>query len=335
MKNKEIILSFDYELFFGYKSGTVLKSIIEPTNTMLNALDQINAKATYFVDYLMLKYISEVGDMDSYNLLVSQIKDMVARGHRIELHIHSHWIDAKYNNDGTWDFSDFTHYSLSSLSQDVVEDMFVEGVFMLNQIAQTVDLHYQVVAFRAGGWSILPFSHLRQAFLKSGLKIDSSVASGFHLVSDHSDIDFTSVPRESSYYFDTDVTVQSDKKTFLEVPITTYTFYTPFTKLYSKIHIKLHRGRYLSLTDGTHSRSLSGKDSDILSKVLKFIMPARRMYTLSLSVPCLVVAKMFFAKRRLMVFIDHPKDFAQSNIDVLHAISKYSNFITYNDLLKK
>ena len=62
MPRKKIILSFDYELFFGYKSGTVRKSLIEPTNKMLDAMDQVGAKATYFVDYLMLKYLEKEND---------------------------------------------------------------------------------------------------------------------------------------------------------------------------------------------------------------------------------------------------------------------------------
>ena len=35
MKKKKIILSYDYELFFGDKSGTVKKTLIEPTNLIL------------------------------------------------------------------------------------------------------------------------------------------------------------------------------------------------------------------------------------------------------------------------------------------------------------
>ena len=38
---KRAILSFDYELFFGDKSGTVQKTLIEPTNIMLNVLDEV------------------------------------------------------------------------------------------------------------------------------------------------------------------------------------------------------------------------------------------------------------------------------------------------------
>ena len=43
-KKKKIILSFDYELFFGDKSGTVQKTLIEPTNALLDTMDKAGLK---------------------------------------------------------------------------------------------------------------------------------------------------------------------------------------------------------------------------------------------------------------------------------------------------
>lgn len=68
----------------------------------------------------MLKYLRKV-DTERTNrdiqLIETQIKDIVRRGHRIELHLHPHWIDAQYNGDGTWNFQNYTHYALSSLGK--------------------------------------------------------------------------------------------------------------------------------------------------------------------------------------------------------------------------
>ena len=176
MTRKKIILSFDYELFFGYKSGTVRKSLIEPTNLLLDGMDKYGFKGNFFVDWQMLKYLklqSTERTISDYNLIVSQLKDIVRRGHRIELHIHPHWVNAKYNNDGTWDFSDYSHYSLNSFSQEEIMQMFVEGMDKLTEIARSVDPHYDICAFRAGGWAVQPFDKLRKAYQAVGLKIDS------------------------------------------------------------------------------------------------------------------------------------------------------------------
>lgn len=115
--SKKIILSFDYELFFGYKSGTVRKSLIEPTAKMLKAMEKVGAKATYFVDYLMIKYLEKANDKicnSDLKLIKEQLHDILRKGHRIELHIHPHWVDAIYNGDGTWNFDNFSHYMLTS-----------------------------------------------------------------------------------------------------------------------------------------------------------------------------------------------------------------------------
>ena len=92
---KKIIISFDYELLLCDESGSVQKSILDPTNQLLNALDAVGGKSTLFVDYLRLKYMDAENDVtrNESRLIKEQLKDIVKRGHRIELHIHPHWGD--------------------------------------------------------------------------------------------------------------------------------------------------------------------------------------------------------------------------------------------------
>ena len=46
---RKILITLDYELFFG-QSGSIEKSIIEPTEKLLSILDRFNIKASFFVD---------------------------------------------------------------------------------------------------------------------------------------------------------------------------------------------------------------------------------------------------------------------------------------------
>ena len=136
---KNIILSYDYELFFGDRSGTVQKSLIEPTNQLMDAMESVGFRGNFFIDWQMLKYLNLEEDelcQRDYISIVEQLKDMIRRGHRIELHIHPHWVDAKYNGDGTWNFDEFRHYSLNSFTKDEITDMFVEGTNLLESIAR-------------------------------------------------------------------------------------------------------------------------------------------------------------------------------------------------------
>ena len=57
---RTIILSYDYEIFFGDKSGTIEKTLIVPTNFLLNKMDELEIKGNFFIDYLMLKYLRKV-----------------------------------------------------------------------------------------------------------------------------------------------------------------------------------------------------------------------------------------------------------------------------------
>lgn len=160
MKKKKVIFSYDYELFFGIMSGTVQKTLIEPTNLLLDCMESVSARGNFFIDYLMFECLEKLSDeraKSDLKLMKEQVKDMVRRGHRIELHLHPHWIDAKYNGDGTWDYTDYTHYSLYSLDEDVRSRMFRDGTIYLTKLAREVDPDYTICAFRAGGWTIQPF----------------------------------------------------------------------------------------------------------------------------------------------------------------------------------
>lgn len=97
MKKKKVIFSYDYELFFGIMSGTVQKTLIEPTNLLLDCMESVSARGNFFIDYLMFECLEKLSDeraKSDLKLMKEQVKDMVRRGHRIELHLHPHWIDA-------------------------------------------------------------------------------------------------------------------------------------------------------------------------------------------------------------------------------------------------
>lgn len=335
---KKIILSFDYELFFGLKSGTVQKTLIEPTCEMLDALDSIHAKATFFVDYLMLKYLRKenakrtIADLQS---IESQLKDIISRGHRIELHIHSHWVDAKYNGDGTWDFSDYAHYSLASFGEKEIIDMFVEGVDCLSNIATQIIPEYKICAFRAGGWSIQPFGLLKKAFEKTGIIVDSSVSYGYKFSCEYSCYDFSKTPFKSIYRFEDDVNIACDNGRFVEVPISNFRIKPYPEKIMLKWFFCLHRDRTVIQTDGTHARGVLSQSINrgIFHRIANALSIEKSMFTLSRISPAVIKNSLRKHPFELVTFIDHPKDFALMNVDVLKAISTEGVFITYKDLL--
>lgn len=327
---KSVILSYDYELFFGDLSGTVEKSLIQPTNRLMDCMEQCGFRGDFFVDWQMLKYLKEVNTertLSDLQLIENQLKDMVRRGHRIELHIHPHWVDAKYNGDGTWDFSDFTHYSLNSFTEEEILQMFDEGVSLLTGIAREVEPDYKIVAFRAGGWAVQPFTALKKAFLKTGIKIDSSVMRGTYAQNEGSYYDFRNVPltKDGYYRFEDDVCQEKKDGKFIEVPISNVKqgfWYRVIRRMYAML--PMHNIK--CLTDGTHTRKNSVKShgrSDNVSLTFSNVNPWNVLFAQTRD------------KSLISCYIDHPKDFTNNTESAIKALAKVRKVsIHYKDLLK-
>jgi peptidoglycan/xylan/chitin deacetylase (PgdA/CDA1 family) len=203
----------------GKDSGTATKSIIEPTDKILKLLKQYDSKAIFFVDATYLMALKKYNHPDLV-LIEKQLEDIVSMGSSVELHLHPQWLDAKPDKD-RWVFESFDRYRLHSLSKEEINQLFKDGIDILENITKQ-----KVKAFRAGGWSITPFSSLNDAFIENDIKLDMSVLPGFYKneLPMHF-YDFTKTPKKEYYKFNEDVCVESSTGLFLEVPVTTYKMY--------------------------------------------------------------------------------------------------------------
>lgn len=333
---KRVILSFDYELFFGERSGTVLKSLIEPTNKIMDVMERVGFRGNFFIDVLMIKCLKQFTDDFCRNdlyLIENQLRDMIRRGHRIELHLHPHWVDAKYNGDGTWNFDDFQHYCLSSFNESDINNMFLEGVDYLNSIGSEVTSNYKVCSFRAGGWAIQPFHKLKEAFILTGIKIDSSCAKGIYVKNKNSSYDFRNLPIKDIFKFENDVCIEDKNGSFIEVPISTY--HRPFIcSFVHKVFQYIHKDYNIRLTDGTHYRPSEKKDSNYIQKLYNLLYPQNVLYMMSFSQSNPYTLKNIIKKSSSSLFciIDHPKDFSNATCDGISSLSSCCKSILYKEI---
>lgn len=335
MKDKmKIILSYDYELFFGSRSGTIQKTIIEPTNKLMTVMEQNGFRGNFFVDYLMFRELEKLTDeraRSDLKMLKAQILDMVRRGHRIELHLHPHWIDARYNGNGTWNFDDFTHYSLSSLNEEIIVEMFKLGVSYLTDLIKDVDPTYKIVAFRAGGWAVQPFSKLRCAFLESGIKIDSSTSYGIYNYKADSYYDFCIMPNKAMYSYDNDVCIEKGDGQFVEIPITSFhrnLFFVIIDRVYGLLHY------FDKKTDGTHDRESVEIDGSRISFIDKLRKTYKLMFTLSMHSPLTIQWALYqHIGRDVYCCIDHPKDLSKATLMNINMLGKFCQSVNYVDYL--
>jgi hypothetical protein len=246
--SKTFILTFDYEIFLN-NSGTLENCILRPVDKLIDYSRKHKAVGTYFVDVLYLMRLMEnKSTADEASLLKDQLHRLIQAGNRVELHLHPQWLDAQRVGN-MWEFSSLKHYSLHSLPEDKITDLFVTGVGLLEDIAREVDSTYKVVAFRAGGWCIQPFAKLKQGFLKSGIKIDSTVMRGLRSSDPSRFFDFTNAPDLHKYRFSDDPNIAEKDGIFYEIPITSYTR-SMTSKVIGKIKKRIDRDSFKISGDG-------------------------------------------------------------------------------------
>lgn len=220
----QVMLTFDYELFFGEHTGTVRKCMLEPTDRLLDLSEKYRIPMTFFVDVGFLMKLDQYQDTfpelsEEYRSISAQIHRMQQLGCDIQLHIHPHWEKSQYDGkkwlvhtDGCYKLSDFPQAEIDRIIRSYYD-------FLVNLTGT------KPKAFRAGGWCVQPFSLLKNTFREKGIRFDSSVFPGGKFESTHYDFDFTSVARyTSSYPFDSDVCVRDESGSFLEVPIASWNF---------------------------------------------------------------------------------------------------------------
>ena len=250
---KEIILTIDYELFLGEKTGTVKKCMIEPTAKLISFLKKNNSKMTVFWDilhyYLLLQYEKNFPELKDDRLLIEkQILDLAKSGHDIQLHLHPHWLDAQYEN-GRWIFQ-YGRFRLNKLKNEDKKDDIntIIGCIsisknLMENLIRSVNPDYKITAFRAGGYLIEPFNEISDSLIANGIKIDSSICSGLYNKNGIYSYDFRYYPLNQKYNFVTTPKIMVDQGNFIEIPITTIKL-SLFRNIYYKF---LRKIKYTSL----------------------------------------------------------------------------------------
>lgn len=305
---KNILFTFDYELFLGDKSGTSEKCLLDPTYRILDILNSFNARGIFFIDttYLIRLYEQKgILARSDYEKICTQIRKIVSDGHYVFPHIHPHWLDAKYNTEtNQWTLSNLKNYRFHNIPLSQREYLFDKSFSLLNQIIIPVNSTYIIDAYRAGGWSIQPFSDYKPYFLKHGIKYDFSVLPGFKSVSNAHWYDFTEIPQKYIYNFSEDVSVENSNGEFTEFSI-------------SKINIK-GITNFLSRLFLKFLPSAQKINGDGISIDLQEIKTDNKNEMVSIELMTLIKLPSYFnflANNNYMHFISHPKMISVHNMN--------------------
>jgi len=327
---KKVLLTFDYEPFL-YKTGNIEKTLILPTSTLLKELSKNEMVATFFIDTLFLDRILKDAGSESklWSRVSGQILDIYNAKHEIALHLHPHWLDAEYNGMSEWDLSNVDKYRLHVLAANDIDNLVKRSIDIIRSIVGK-DAWKEKISYRAGGWSIQPFSHLRSIFAKYNIAIDSSVSAGISNTRSPFYYDFQSVENNMPYRFSSDVCLEDIKGEFLEVPITSYT-YNFAMRLVSKIGKVLQPKKY-----STFGRGVAILDSDKKS-IFKHLQSNITMLSIDRTSPSVFWYIVRTVKEKTVVIISHPKDYSPSSALCLKVVRQMKgvDFIAMSCVDKK
>jgi hypothetical protein len=317
---KFAIITFDYEVFLGRRTGTIENCVIKPTSAILKILNQNNAKAIFFVDTTWLLFLKENFPSD-FQLVAGQLKDIIEAGSSVELHLHTQWLDA-YKNEDQVGFNSFDRYRLHSLTQPEINELFKKSVDLLQSITKK-----NISCFRAGGWCIEPFDRLKEAFEMTGLIYDFSVVPGVTLKENRNyDFDFSQVPIRDFYKFDSNINHQDEEGAFVEFPLTTY-FNNPLYRICNKVLLKLRHDKIFGDGTGIKERSVSG----FLHQMIRFSKEKLSLdKTSSLVFKYLVSSHL--RNNRLIIIVSHPKMLSNEGLNNLLYITNKFNTISSLEL---
>jgi len=209
---KNLVLTVDYELFFGRDPGTVENCMIRPTRRLAEVVKEFGCKMTIFWDimhfYRLKELEVEVNELRfDRQIIEKQIRWLVSEGHDVQMSIYPHWLDATWKNN-RWNFS-YNRFSLHRLWDEADADnvqtilgCITKGKALMEEICQLEDSNYKVRAFRAGGYRVEPFDRIAEALYANNIIVDSSAAFGMKSRTTISPFDFTKLPKYMQYRFD-------------------------------------------------------------------------------------------------------------------------------------
>lgn len=312
-----IHITLDYELFFGNKTGSVDKCMLEPTIRLLSILDPHSIKATFYIDVGYIERANSLGeDLENVTKVVGQLKKLNLEGHDLQLHVHPHWEDATFEN-GRWQF-DMRRYRLAMFTQAQALDLINRYV----AIFEFLDLP-KPCSFRAGGWCIQPFEHIADALFENGIRLDSTVYNRGENRSTEQYFDFTNAPDLNNWRFQSDPCIPTKDGRFHELPISSLSisplFYWRFAfakKLGGHIHKSFGDGNPIKLSKFKTLRLLSS---------FSYTVASIDGYKASL----LAKVAQRYEKKGDLVLIGHPKAFSTFSITELDKFVSNNKNVNY------
>lgn len=325
----KILITLDYELYFG-QSGSAEKCMLQPSKHLSAISKKYAAPFTYFVDAgYFWRLESSIQDYpqlkQDYERGVAQLKQLIAEGNQVALHIHPHWEDTFYTTNAGWQMN-VGRYKLDDFTEAEIDSIFGRYKTCLENITEQ-----KIDTYRAGGWCLQPFSKVKPAFLKYGIVKDSTSYFGGYNKDEHYYYDFRNIPKKEKYHFEDELDKESKYGNFIEYPICSETLKPSF---FWRLFIlgRLFPSRHKGVGDG-FPVAVKGFRKKVLSNKSLHCVSVDGYFSSRLKT---VLKKRSKNKNELMVVIGHPKAATKYSLKKLEKFvannhSKHQ-FVTFNAL---
>lgn len=304
--------------------------MLQPTEVLRRISKTYGAPMTYFVDagYLwrMEADVVDHPELAAEQLAVyQQLKNLLAEGNEIALHIHPHWEDSYYQKGKGW-VMNTKRYKLADFSETEIDSIFFRYKNALESVTgQTISV------FRAGGWCLQPFDKVKSAFEKYGIKVDSTVFNNGYNSNETYYYDFRNSPDKDCYRFSDDLVKENANGDFTEYPIASEVLHPIFfwcLFIWGRLLPNRHKGfgdGFPVAVKGFRKKVLFNKSLNCVSLDGYF---AKRLPK--------VLKKKVKKGDKHMVVIGHPKACTLYSLERLESFvksaSKQHNFTTFQKL---
>lgn len=304
----KIAITWDYELFFGERSGTVELCMLEPSNRLLSLAGKYKIPFTFFPDAgCLIKFEEQAACNQDLQAIKNQIRLWDAQGHETGLHIHPHWEKSRWNGR-QWEH-DLSFYKLSDFSAEEASGIVERYASYMNSL-----LSQPIQSYRAGGWCAQPFAPVADAMKKTGIHLDSSVFKGGKNAKKPYYYDFTDAPEVSHWKFTEDPAVLDVEGDFTELPIASMN-YSPlfFWKLF--VFGRLFPSHHKPIGNGTPAKG-GGSKKELLTRAHRLCVSADGYFSTQLN---RALRKAKQANEPFLVVIGHPKALTEYGLKTLEA----------------
>ncbi len=197
-----LALTHDWELR-GDGSGDIEEIQFAPLRRLLEIYKKSGARTTIMPDVMQQLAFRRLQDnhfelKGLADLWDEQVKEAFHQNHDVQLHLHSQWSDAHYEN-GTWDLRG--EWSLLKYDPDDAKAMIAESKRYLENLLRPLDSNYRCIAFRGSALAVAPSTRLLSSLADLEIEIDVSVAPGFYLNNQTLQLDYRECAETFLPYF--------------------------------------------------------------------------------------------------------------------------------------